>query len=95
MGQRVIYNPSGSKEPMPEGLDAVSKKIRNLWNELYGRAPSSAHPLTSLSRILEDYTTLLEKKGHKVRDTHHVLELLYQFNGPRGDGSMMPYLRRI
>ena len=95
MGQRVIYNPSGSKEPMPEGLDAVSKKIRNLWNELYGRASSSAHPLTSLSRILEDYTTLLEKKGHKVRDTHHGLELLYQFNGLRGDGSMMPYLRRI
>jgi len=95
IGERILYNPSGAEVPIARSPAAISARLKTLWNELYGRSPSSAHPLMPLSRILGDYKEALEKKGHGVRDTQHAMQLLRQMHGPEGDGSMMPFLRRM
>jgi hypothetical protein len=95
IGERILYNPNASTAD-PKSLQESMARVRELWGEMYGRAPDAVERIAPLSRIVESFAQAWIKRGGTPGMTaQSMLNLIIREHGPEGDGQMVPVLRRM
>lgn len=93
-GERIFYNPNANPAAYNDET-AVKARIEDLWRGTFGRSPESVSKVVPLSQILAGYERAMRPKGYRFSDPMDVLDTLIEVNGRRGDGQMVPVLRRM
>jgi uncharacterized membrane protein YphA (DoxX/SURF4 family) len=94
IGERILFNPlSGSMVPHTE-QESV-QRIRQLWQERYGRAPQSIRRTAVLGQITDAYAASLRAHGVTVASREDALERLQQTMREGRTAEIQPLLRRL
>jgi vitamin K-dependent gamma-carboxylase len=93
MGDRVVYN-AQSTNVTDHSEAAARRRVAELWTQLHGRQPEAVNRTVPLSRILEGYDKAMRQQGMRFNNANEVLGTLDRLNGRRGDGRMLPVMRK-
>lgn len=63
VGERVVYNPFAGSPTVRSEVEA-RERVSRIWQELYGRQPSSVSRTIPLSALLESASAELKAEGH-------------------------------
>lgn len=100
IGERIIYNPCSGVATCRTEAESRAR-ISQIWQELYGRNPKTAHRTFSYPQVINAYLAALKAKGEEVenpKDAEGAREMvagLMKKHGREGDGKMLPVLRRV
>ena len=93
LGDRILFN------PMARGVSARDEEqarqlVNQTWQSIHGRAPDAVHRAVSLGAIVDSYMHAAAQKGARLRSRDEAMALMDREHGRRGNGTMIPFLRR-